>query len=118
MEQLSEQNFLVYAMHNFEVPTCLDLEEFNSEIKRFRYISRAFKSDNVNTQLVLNHIIILHNVFGSAATKMLMFKVEKDQWPKLVPFLLYLDRLSIQDITEIANELVIDELIAAELRNL
>lgn len=105
-------------MNNFEVPTCLDLEEFNAELKRFRYISRAFKLGVVNTQLVLNHIIILHNVFGSAATKMLMFKVEKDQWSKLVPFLLYLDRLSIQDITEIANELIIDEAITYELRNL
>lgn len=94
MEHLGDDNFLLYAMRNYDAPTCSDLEEFNNEIKRFGYITRAFKLDAVNSRLILNHIIVLYNVFGEAATNMLFFKVEKQHWGYLVPFLVYLNRLS------------------------
>lgn len=118
MDQLSESNFLVYAMNNFESPTCLDLEEFNEEIKRFRYITRAFKADNINTQLILNHIIILYNMFGQATTNMLLFKIGTEHMHYLLPFLLYLDRLSMEQIAHIALTTVPNEVVMAELRNL
>ena len=105
-------------MHNFEPPTCLDLEEFNDEIKRFRYITRAFKSNNYNTQLILNHIVILYNVFGNAATEMLLFKIEKEYWSYLMPFLIYLNRLSIEQIDSIMVSTILNNEIVVELRNL
>lgn len=116
--QLNEENFLVYAMNHFEAPTCLEVEEFNEEVKRFRYISRAFKMGNLNIRLILNHIIILHNVFGLAAAKMLLFKVEKSEWKYLVPFLMYLNLLSLEQIDEIRSLTEFDETIMEELRNL
>lgn len=118
MEQLNDENFLVYAMNHYTVPTCLDLEEFNADLKRIRYVSRAFKTNEINVQLILNHIIILHNAFGIAATKMLLFKICREKWSQLIPFLLYLDRLTIDEITHIASEIVIDADIAEELKNL
>ena len=118
MEQLNDDNFLIMAMHAYDAPTCSDIKEFQNEIKRFGYINRSFKLDTVNTQLVLNHIIILYNVFGYATTKMLLFKVERDMWSYLIPFLLYLDRLTIEEIGEVANEIIVNEKILKELRNL
>lgn len=118
MDQLSESNFIVFAMNHFEAPTCLDLEEFNEEIKRFRYITRAFKANNYNTQLILNHIIILYNMFGQATTKMLLFKVGTEYMSNLVPFLLYLDRLDMEQIAHIALTAVPNKDIMDELRNL
>ena len=105
-------------MNNFTAPTCLDLEEFNNELKRFRYIARAFNAGNVNVRLILNHIIILYNVFGVAATEMLMFKTDKAHWHYLVPFLVYLNRLSIKQIDDIMLTTYMNEEVIAELRNL
>lgn len=118
MDQLNDGNFLLYAMHNFSAPACYDLEEFNEEIKRFRYIARAFKINSINIRLILNHIIILYNMFGNAATSMLMFKVGKDHWSQLVPFLVYLNRLSIEQINDIMHTTVMDESIINELKGL
>lgn len=118
MEQLSEENFLLVAMHHFEPPMCLDLEEFNDEIKRFRYITRAFKLDSTNVQLILNHIIILYNMFGNAATKMLLFKIGKEHWSHLVPFLIYLNRLTIEQLDEIMLTTTLNDTIVMELRKL
>lgn len=118
MEQLSNSNFLLHAMHNFNVPSCIDVEEFNEEVKRFRYISRAFKIEVFNTRLVLNHIIILYNVFGNATTNMLLFKVDKVQWTYLIPFLIYLNRLTNEQLDEIMVDINLNETIINELRNL
>lgn len=118
MVKLSEENFLIYAMHHYDAPTCSDLEEFNNEIKRFGYITRAFKLNNINTQLILNHIIILYNVFGISATSMLLFRVSKDHWKYLVPFLIYLNRLDSEQLSEIVINTVMDETIIKDLREL
>lgn len=118
MDQLNDENFLVYAMNNFSVPACLDTEEFNEELKRFRYIVRAFKIDAINTRLILNHIIVLYNIFGDAATPMLLFKVGKEHMQHLVPFLIYLNRLTIEQIDQIMITTTLNQTIIEELRNL
>ena len=118
MEQLSDDNFLVFAMNSFEAPMCLDLDEFKLEMKRFKYITKSFKGEVVNVRLVLNHIIILYNLFGLAATRMLMFKVSRDYWAQLIPFLIYLNRLTEEQINTIMIDICLDDTITNELRNL
>ena len=98
MENLSESNFLVYAMHNYDTPVCLDLEEFNNDLNRIKCVVRGLRPKEINVQLVLNHIIILFNVFGNSAISMLLFRVEKENWKYLIPFLIYLDRLDEDDL--------------------
>jgi hypothetical protein len=118
MNKLSEDNFLIFAMNHYEAPTCSNMEEFNDEVKRFGYITRAFKLNTVNTQLILNHIIILYNVFGLVATEMLLFRVAKEYWGYLMPFLIYLNRLDSEHLYQMMINTKLNEIIISELRNL
>lgn len=89
--KLDENNFLVFAMHNYDNPQCHGLEEFEDDLKRFYYLKKLFsryKADGiVRERLVLNHIIVLYNLFGTAATNMLFYKINKEDWPLLATFL-------------------------------
>ena len=100
MGHLSEANYLVYCMHHYDVPTCNDLEEFNNDLKRLGFINRALKSKDINIQLILNHIIVLYNVFGSAATDIILFKVEPLYWKYILPCIIYLNRIDDARLSE------------------
>ena len=94
-EVLSEDNFLLYAAKYYTNPSCYDMAEFNDDLHRFKYIKRLFNrfvaTGDLKDRLILNHIIILYNVFGQpAATRMLFYKLDKDQWYLLKPFLVML----------------------------
>lgn len=95
--KLNDGNFLVYAMHHYDNPQCHSIEEFEEDIRRFLYIkkllSRYKNSDTLRERLILNHIIVLYNLFGDALTNMLFFKIDKDDWPTLTTFLVYLNRM-------------------------
>jgi len=94
---LNEDNFLLYAMHHYDNPQCHSIQEFEEDVKRFLYlkklITRYKQSEELRERLILNHIIVLYNVYGDAATNMLFFKIEKDYWDVLVTFLVYLERM-------------------------
>lgn len=95
--KLSEDNFLLYAMHHYDNTQCHSLQEFEEDLKRFLYLRKLlnrYKKDNdLKERLILNHIIVLYNLFGDALTDMLFFKIEEDYWPTLVTFLVYLNRI-------------------------
>lgn len=95
--KLNDDNFLVYAMHHYDNPQCHSIEEFEEDIRKFLYIkkllSRYKNSDTLRERLILNHIIVLYNLFGDALTNMLFFKIDKDDWPTLATFLVYLNRM-------------------------
>ena len=86
-EKLNEGNFLVYAMHHYDNPQCHSLQEFEEDIKKFLYLkkllSRYKNSDELRERLILNHIIVLYNIFGDAATRMLFHKIDKSCWDVL-----------------------------------
>ena len=93
--KLTENNFLMYAMKNYSNAQCLDMREFNDDLKRIKYIKRLFSryrvTGELKERLILNHLIILYNVFGpKAATKMLFYKIDEKFWPQLKTFLVYL----------------------------
>jgi len=94
-EDLNEDNFIMYAMKCYTSPHCI-LSEFESDIKRRKYLKRLFRryksTKSVKERLVLNHIILLNNVFGPEATsRILFYKIDERDFDVLKTFLSYLD---------------------------
>lgn len=94
-DDLNEKNFDLYLMKTYDNPQCLNTEEFYADVKRVKYIKRLLNryetTGEMKERLVLNHIIILCNIFGvMAASKILFFRVDKLSWPILKTFLTYL----------------------------
>jgi hypothetical protein len=90
-EKLDETNFLLYAAKYYNNAQCYDTLEFYDDLKRFKYIRRLFniyaETGDLRERLILNHIIILYNIFGvTAATRLLFFKLH-DHKEMLKPFL-------------------------------
>jgi len=126
-DDLNEKNFLLYAMKEYNNPQCTDVEEFNDDLKKIKYIKRLlnqYVSEGVlKERLLLNHIIIFYNVFPpAAATRILFFKIEERFWPILKPFLFYLklmpeDKIeSIMGKEIITNEILMDQGVIDSLR--
>ena len=95
-EELNEENFTLFAIRHYDNPQCTSTEEFYEDIRRFRYLKRLLKryyrTGELRERLILNHIIILSNVFGvSNAIRMLQYKIDGDYWPVLKTCLLYLE---------------------------
>jgi hypothetical protein len=94
---LTDDNFLLYAMHHYDNPQCHSVQEFEEDLKRFLYLKKLFSRYKLNNdlreRLILNHIIVLYNIFGDATTNMLFHKIDKDNWKALVTFLLYIERM-------------------------
>ena len=93
--ELNEENFTLFAIKHYNNPQCLSTEEFYEDIRRFRYLKRLlkryYKNGELRERLILNHIIILSNLFGvSNAIRMLKFKIEMEYWPVIKTCLLYL----------------------------
>ena len=95
--ELNEENFLLFAIKHYENPQAVTKEDFDKDLNHFKYIKRLLKryknTGELKTHLLLNHFIILYNIFGDAATPMLFFKIERDLWPSLKSFILFLNRL-------------------------
>ena len=95
--ELNEDNFLLFAIKNYENPQAVTKEDFERDLNHFKYIKRLLKrykrEGELKAHLLLNHFIILYNIFGEAATPMLFFKIEKELWPSLKSFIIFLNRL-------------------------
>jgi hypothetical protein len=96
IETLDDSNFVLYAAKHYDNPQCYDVEEFHDDLKRFKYLKRLLgkyeDTGELRENLILNHIIVLYNVFGDAATRMLFFKLV-GYYSYLKPFLVLLDRM-------------------------
>ena len=95
---LSEKSFLSFATHAYRNPVCMSAQEFMDDLARIRYIKRLlnrYVTDNdCQCRLILNHIITFYNVFDIAcANEMLFFRCEKESWPALKAFLVFLNYL-------------------------
>ena len=102
MIELNEDNFLVYALKNYNSPECTGMDDFEEDIKRFKYLKRLFnrytKTGTLSDRLIINHLIVLYNVFDSAATPMLFYKTDEEHWPVLKTFLVFLNRMPMEQI--------------------
>ena len=95
-EKITPSNVLMYAIKNYDNPHCEGEKEFEDDLKRFKYIKRLLRkyydTEVLKERLLLNHIIVLNNVFGpDACATLLLFKIQPEYWPVLKSFLLYLN---------------------------
>lgn len=101
--ELTENNFIMYAVKNYDNPGCRGMDEFYDDLKRFKYIKRLLRKHDMGKELrerlILNHIIVLGNLFGiEATTKMLFFKIEEKLWPQIKAFLVFLNYMPLKVI--------------------
>ena len=119
-DKLTAKNFSAFALKHYDDPQCEDMEDFQEDLRRFRYLKRLLfryhESGELRERLLLNHLICLFNVFGyDACMRMMKFKIKEDRyWSSIKTLLLYLDYIT-QDFMP---ELPIDDVIAQRLREL
>jgi len=126
--ELTEDNFIMFAVKNYDNPGCKGMDEFYDDLKRFKYIKRLLRKHNVGKdlreRLILNHIIVLGNLFGvEATTKMLFFKLERKFWSQIKTFLVFLNYMPLKVIVSpgveiIDNDIPLDEKILETLRKI
>ena len=108
IDELNQDNWNIFAIKNYNNPQSVTYSDFEEDIKKFKYIKRLFRryetSGELKTHLILNHIILLYNVFGDAATPLLFYKIEKNYWPVMKAFLLFLDRLPMSLNNDVNND--------------
>ena len=97
-DDLNDKNYLMFAMKYYNNPQCTSVEEFHEDLNKIKYVKRLFNrfldTGELKTILILNHLIVIYNVFeNEAATRMLFFRVEKKFYSILKPFLIFLNRL-------------------------
>jgi hypothetical protein len=111
-------------MRNYDNPQCHSIDEFEEDLKRFLYLkkllSRYVKNDDLKDRLILNHIIVLHNVFGDSTLNILFHKIDKECWRALITFLVYLNRMpdAVPEYGIVLSDVVLDEKIIATLRKI
>lgn len=118
IEKLTAKNFQLYAFRNYNNPQCVDVDEFNEDLSRFKYLKKALnryrKTGDLQHRLVMNHLITLINVFGiEPGLKMLAYKMDDEHWPILKPFLLYLSYITVKDLPGVS----LDPYVVQVLRN-
>ena len=95
--ELNEDNFLLFAIKNYENPQAVTKEDFDKDLNHFKYIKRLLKryrnTGQLKTHLLINHFIVLYNIFGEAATPMLFYKIDKNLWSAIKSFVVFLNKL-------------------------
>ena len=112
-DELNESNYLLFAIKFYDNPQAVTKDDFESDLKRIRYVKRLLKrykhSGELKVHLILNHLIVLFNVFNDATVPLLFYNLEEDLWPSIKSFLLFLNRIPeypktlIDDIKEDQN---------------
>ena len=125
-DDLNDDNFLMFAMKEYNDIQCTDIEEFYDDLKKIKYIKRLFNiyinNGQLKERLILNHLIVFYNVFpAQAGTRILFYKIEKSFWSMLKTFLVFLDRMpdkidSIRGETIRSNDIQLDDGIVTRLR--
>ena len=108
-EKITSDNVLLFALKHYDNPQCEGEKEFYDDMKRFKYIKRLLKKYSqdgiVKERLLLNHIIVINNVFGpEAASTLLLFKIEPEFWPQLKSFLVYLGMIPENEMNDIVDD--------------
>ncbi len=100
---------MIYAIKHYHNPSCEGISEFYDDMKRFKYIKRLFRkyqdSGVLKERLLLNHIIVLNNLFGAdAASTLLFFKIEMEHWSALKSFLIFLNIMPETDLENVKED--------------
>jgi len=96
-DELNENNYMLFAIKFYDNPQAVTKEDFEDDLKRIKYIKRLLKryknTGVLKTHLILNHLIVLFNVFNDAAVPLLLYNLDSDLWPAIKSFLIFLNRL-------------------------
>ena len=114
-KKITSENIMMFAIKHYDNPHCEGEKEFHDDMKRFKYIKRLLRkykdTDVLKERLLLNHVIILRNLFGvEACVTLLLFKIQQEYWSTLKSFLLFLNMIredELRDIKEDKNVLEI-----------
>ena len=97
ISELNQENWLIFAIKNYNNPLSVTYSDFEEDLKRFKYIKRLMRryesTGELKTHLILNHVIVLYNVFDDAATPLLFYRVEATYWSIIKAFMLFLNSL-------------------------
>jgi len=109
LDYVFETELMKYAAQHYYTPRGIDVEEFYTDLKRFKYVKRLLnryqECGNLSERLILNHLIIIFNVFGSeAGLKILNTKIDKELWHVLKPFLIFLNVIRNDEYTNITMD--------------
>ena len=95
-DELNDDNFQLFAIKNYQNPQAVTKEDFDKDLNHFKYIKRLLKryknTGVLKSHLLLNHFIILYNIWGQATTPMLFHKIDQDLWPTMKAFIMFLNR--------------------------
>ncbi len=96
-DELNEGNYMLFAIKFYDNPQAVTKEDFEDDLKRIKYVKRLLKryknTGVLKTHLILNHIIVLFNVFNEGTIPLLFYNLEEDLWPAIKSFLIYLNRI-------------------------
>jgi hypothetical protein len=127
IDNLHDDNFLIFAMKAYDSPNCIQ-SEFEEDLKRLKYVKRLIKryriTGELRERLILNHITILGNVFGVESTvRMLFYKLDRDDFDILKTFLLFLNYMpkvinGIRGNNINSSDITVDLFVAKRLRDI
>ena len=110
-DELNESNYMLFAIKFYDNPQAVTKDDFEDDLKRIKYIKRLLKryrnNGELKVHLILNHLTVLFNVFNDAAVPLLFYNLEKDLWPYIKSFLVFLKRIPEypkSEITEIEED--------------
>ena len=96
-DELTPENWLFFAIKHYDNPTSVTYSDFEEDLNRIKYIKRLLRrydtTGELKSHLILNHVIVMYNVFDDAATPLLFYKIEATYWSILKAFMLFLNRL-------------------------
>ena len=126
-ENLTGDNMMLYAAKAYDRPNCI-MREFNEDMKRLNYLKRLFrryrKHGEMRERLILNHIVVLYNLFGpEVTTRLLFFNSNKEDYTILKTYLLFLNLMpervvGINGSDILSSDIAVDMNIAEVLRNI
>jgi hypothetical protein len=120
-DELNEGNYLLFAIKFYNNPQAVTRDDFEADLKRIRYIKRLLKryknTGELKVHLILNHLIILFNVFDDATVPLLFYHLEQDLWPSIKSFLVFLNRIPEYPKTKI-NEIELDQNCLSQLQTI
>lgn len=126
-DDLNDDNFILYLAKSYDKPSMI-MSEFREDLKRFNYIKRLFRRyrvlGEIKERLIINHLVVIYNVFGvEVSTRALFFRVKEEDYSALKTYLLFLNYMPIiikgingRDIN--SSDILIDDNITEVLKTL
>ena len=122
--ELNDSNYLLFAIKNYENPQAVTEDDFYDDLKRIKYIKRLLnryhssnRTEDLKVHLIVNHLIILFNVFNEAAVPLLFYNLEEELWPIVKSFLVFLNRIPEYPKTKV-DTIDVDQECLKQLNNL